>query len=41
MVTIEMKSGIMVLFGNENDLLLINHDKMLVKVEVSLDSTSD
>ena len=41
MVTIQMQSGRVVLFGNENDLLLINYDKMLGRVEVSLDSNSD
>ena len=41
MVTIEMQSGRVILFGNENDLLLINYDKMLGRVEVSLDSTCD
>ena len=41
MVTVQMQSGRVVLFGNENDLLLINYDKMLGRVEVSLDSTSD
>ena len=41
MVTIKMQSGRVVLFGNENDLLFINYDEMLGRVEVSLDSTSD
>ena len=41
MVTVQMQSGRVVLFGNENDLLLIKYDEMLGRVEVSLDSTSD
>ena len=41
MATIEMQSGREVLYGIENDLLLINYDAMLGRVEVSLDSTSD
>ena len=41
MVTIQMQSERVVLFGNENDLLLINYNEMLGRVEVSLDSTSD
>ena len=41
MVTIQMQSGRVVLFGNKNDLLLINYDEILGRVEVSLDPTSD
>ena len=41
MLTVQMQSGRVVLFGNENDLLLIKYDEMLGRVEVSLDSTSD
>ncbi len=41
MVTIQMQSGRVVLFGNENDFLFIKYDEMLGRVEVSLDSNSD